>query len=309
MPQQMFLSHDSRDHVQADTLSRMISRLTLGQISVWHSSDNSPDGGLQPGHVWLDEIRLRLAASKAVVVLLTPTSLSRPWLLFESGFGAAQPGCDVIPVCVGVDRLADIPFPLAMYQTYQLSDYESLRRFAEKLTSKYDILFDEAMANPVLIEAVKQLSHSNSSGTPEETKKDEPSLSEVIVAIKEHIDRRALSVMQDEDESGFLSIYNVPIYLNRKSKSEPRQFVEIDSNTSVQDVLDRIYFMLDDEVQAYKYLVQWVLRDMLTQERLIIKEIESRIPARVIFKLGSKWEVIRLSQPYSAARPSAEEEQ
>jgi TIR domain-containing protein len=136
VPHQLFLSHDTRDRERAAILARMISRVSLGQIAVWHSSDQSASGGLVPGHVWLDEIRNRLEASKAVVVLLTPTSLSRPWILFESGFGAAQKHCDVIPVCVGVDRLGDVPFPLAMYQSYQLSDYESLKRFTEKLTRK-----------------------------------------------------------------------------------------------------------------------------------------------------------------------------
>ena len=86
MPHQLFLSHDSRDRVRAGVLATAITRMTLGQITVWHSSDGSGTGGLQPGHVWLDEIRTRLAASKAVVALLTPTSIARPWLLFESGF-------------------------------------------------------------------------------------------------------------------------------------------------------------------------------------------------------------------------------
>jgi hypothetical protein len=100
MEHQLFLSHDSRDHIRADIIAKAISRMTLFQINVWHSSDESSAGGLKPGNVWLDEIRKHLGNSKAVVVGLTPTSISRPWLLFESGFGAANPQCDVIPVCI-----------------------------------------------------------------------------------------------------------------------------------------------------------------------------------------------------------------
>jgi hypothetical protein len=76
MPQQLFLSHDSRDKRLAEALAKALNRLTLGQIAVWHSSDSSGHGGLKPGHVWLDEIRVQLSKSKAVIVLLTPRSLS-----------------------------------------------------------------------------------------------------------------------------------------------------------------------------------------------------------------------------------------
>src|ERR1700734_3455156 len=99
----VFLSHDSRDSDLAGVLGRTLSRVTLGQIEPWFSSDGSAGGGLRPGSIWLDDIRKRLQDSKAVVALLTPRSLLRPWLLFETGFAAANAHCEVIPVAVGVD--------------------------------------------------------------------------------------------------------------------------------------------------------------------------------------------------------------
>ena len=304
MPHQLFLSHDTRDRERAAILARMISRVSLGQITVWHSSDQSASGGLVPGHVWLDEIRNRLEGSKAVVVLLTPTSLSRPWILFESGFGAAQKHCDVIPVCVGVDRLGDIPFPLAMYQTYQLSDYESLKRFTEKLTAKYEVQFDEPMAQPVLLEAVKYLSQAEGTLKKQAATESELSLTDAVLSLKEHIDKRVIALMStaDVDNEGRegLKSYNVPVNLNVKGKSTTTQYVEIDIDMTVDNVLDHIYFMLDGEVDAYKYLEEWMLKDLTTNERLIVKEIQSRIPARVIFTPGSCWEVVKLDEPYSA---------
>ena len=302
MPHQLFLSHDARDFERANALSRLITRVTLGQITVWHSSDTSPNGGLKPGNVWLDEIRDRLTGSRAVVALLTPTSISRPWLLFESGFGAAQVNCDVIPVCVGIDSLSDIPFPLAMYQAFQLTDYESLKRFIEKLAAKYEIQFDEEMAKPVLLEAVKQLSQAANilvGGTPAKI----PSVADAIEVLKEHIDKRLVAYMSSPSRlTGMSSVvrYNVSVDLSKILKSTATEYVEIAEETSVQDVFDHVYYMLEGEVEAYKYLEQWLLRDKDTKERLIIREVQSRIRANAVFSPGSKWEVVRLSSPYKA---------
>src|SRR5260221_4033768 len=114
MPHHLFLSHDSRDESLANAIGSALQRLTLGQISVWHSSDGSGHGGLKPGQVWLDEIRAQLAKSKSVVALLAPRSVAKPWLLFESSFGAAHRECDVIPVCVRIDSHASVSYSLAM---------------------------------------------------------------------------------------------------------------------------------------------------------------------------------------------------
>jgi len=84
MTHKLFLSHDSNDRDQAQILATALTRITLNQLVVWHSSDESGSGGLKPGNVWLDEIRLRLNQSRAVVVLLTKRSIAKPWVLFET---------------------------------------------------------------------------------------------------------------------------------------------------------------------------------------------------------------------------------
>lgn len=293
MPHHLFLSHDSRDRQRATVLATMINRMTLSQISVWHSSDTTGTGGLQPGQVWLDEIRSRLSSSKAIVSLLTPTSVARPWLLFESGFGAANTNCDVIPVCVGIDSFTDVPFPLAMYQAYLLSDYESLKRFAQKLLSRYEINFDEEMARPVLTEAVKQLSQAAEGATPQQLERKDPTLKTAIEELKEHIDKRLVSLIsksesqvQTANASDPLYVVSIDLCLDRMHKSP--QFVEIAALTTVQNVLDRIYFMLDGEVDAYKYLEQWILRESSSGEYLVTRGVQDRIPAHYIFGPGKK---------------------
>lgn len=304
MPHKLFLSHDSRDREKAQAVAQAIQRLTLGQITVWHSSDDGPNGGLRPGQVWLDEIRRQIAESRALVVLLTAQSLNRPWLLFEAGFGAAQSNCAVIPVCVGIDSTADVPFPLAMYQAFQLADYDSLRRFVEKLLAMHQIPFDEAMSRPVLEQAVAALTRVHSDAAAKLAPPLEPSLAAAMDSLREYLDRRFAQVVSSAADGG-LSVaqsnprYNVAIDLDLKSEVPRLQHVEIGPDTTVQDVLDNIYFMLDGEVGARKYLEQWVLRDLRTKEHLIIREIQYRVPAMSVFPAGSRWAVIKLGKPYS----------
>lgn len=301
MPHKLFLSHDSRDRERAKAIAQAIQRLTLKQISVWHSSDDGPSGGLRPGQVWLDEIRRQISESRALVVLLTPQSLNRPWLLFEAGFGASQESCAVIPVCVGIDSVTDVPFPLAMYQAYQLADYDSLRSFVEKLLALHQIHFDEAMARPVLEEAVAALTRKGTDDEVAQTSSADGSLSDAMDSLKEYLDRRFSQLMSSAGVTTSSSLrYNVAIDLDIESEISRVQHVEITHDTTVQDVLDNIYFMLDGEVGARKYLEQWVLRDLGTKEHLVIREMQYRVPAISVFRAGSKWAVIKLPRPYSS---------
>jgi PAS domain S-box-containing protein len=149
MSQQVFLSHDSRDGKLAKVVAETVSRVSLKQIEMWYSSDSSSFGGLKPGQVWINEIKEQMLVSRAILILLTPHSLYRPWMYFESGFGFHNQNCQVIPLCVGISRLA-VPNPLAIFQCYELNDYELLTQFCRKLFSQFQVSFDEEMALPIL---------------------------------------------------------------------------------------------------------------------------------------------------------------
>lgn len=149
--------------------------------------------------VAFDDIREHLEASQAVVALLTPQSISRPWLLFESGYGAANRERDVIPVCVGIDSLRDIPFPLAMYQCYQLADYESLKSFVERVLSKYGIVYDEELAKPLLRKAISEITKALGPFVIE-SPPPESTLSDVAADLKDHVVKRFYELRQFQNQ-------------------------------------------------------------------------------------------------------------
>jgi len=257
----------------------------------------------------LDEIRAQLQQSLAVLVLLTPASLNQPWLLFETGYGASNPDCDIIPLCIGLDPQRDVPFPLAMYQCFQLVDYESLRTFAQKLLARYEIKFDEDMAKPILQQVIGDFTSAATTGIDNSDLAPEMSLLDAIGEIKEHIDRRFLQL--DERQARRLIVnttgemidlsttYTISIHINLPELSR-KQHLEISDNMNVGNVMDKIYFMLQGQVNAFSYLESWVLQLQGTDYRLIIREVQHMIPATAVFTPDREWEVLPLEQPYSA---------
>ena len=147
--EQVFISHNSQDENFAKVLAETLSRISLGQIEIWFSSDPSPFGGLKPGQRWVDEIKSHLVSSKVILVLLTPNSLNRPWIYFESGVGFSNQECQVVPLLLGLQP-SDVPYPLAMFQCYSLNGFESLNHFCKKFFNQLQIRFDEEMASSIL---------------------------------------------------------------------------------------------------------------------------------------------------------------
>lgn len=302
----MFLSHDHQDDELARVVARVISRITLMQLEVWFSSDESAVGGIRPGRLWIEEIRSQLKQSKAIIILITPMSVNRPWILFEGGFGAAIPDCDVIPLCVGMST-NDVPFPLAMYQCYQLADYESLKNFISKLLQRYQINFDEEMAKPVLEKAISDFTRLTQTRSKDD-KVPQITLEDLSADIKQHIDRRLIELVEREvsprskpsprlRETDSVS-YTVPISINLP-KFRRQQYLEIGSRTMVQDILDNVYFMIEKHVKPFHYLQTWVIRETKHKVNLVVREVGSLIPARLIFTPSTEWEVVPLAKAYT----------
>lgn len=302
----LFLSHDHRDADLARIFATTLTRITLSQLHIWYSSDDSPGGGIEPGGVWLDKIREQLTQSKAVVALLSPRSIDRPWLLFETGFGAANEQCEIIPICIGIS--ADtVPFPLAMYQCFQLSDYESLKRFSVKILAKYSIDFDEELMRPVLENAIADFTTTMANNTVSGTASQaEISLESLQCNLTEHIDRRFFEIAErqtwkspNEKMEDFRISYTIPIHIIFP-KFNSTQHLEINKSTKLNEVMDNIWYMLKGNVPPYSYLEKWILHERKKNLRLIVREVQHVITARDIFKPNSKWEVLPLDKPYIA---------
>ena len=290
------LSHSHEDKEIAELLANVIQRISLKGISVWYSSDDSGHGGIGAGERWLDTVRARLEESRTVITLITPNSIHRPWVYFESGFGAAVAELEVIPVVVGLQDLGSIPMPLAMYQSYKIGDTHSLSKFLEKLLSKFEIPFDSEMSQIPMRECISSLAKVQPNL---ETEQKPSSAATELRAVTSHIDRRFFELMSKIDADDEISTYSVKINIDFPNFVSS-QYLEIDSNTSMQDALDSCWGFVSEEVPAYTYLSTWILTEKETNRNLVIREIQGYIPARYVFRPGSTWTAVKLETPYNA---------
>jgi hypothetical protein len=116
----IFMSHSHDDRTIAAALANLVNDLFEDMVRVSYSTDQTAGGGIPPGAQWLPWILERITEADRTFVLLTPNSLKRPWVLWESGAAAgvalaAGKKDSVIPITFGM-KDGDIPSPLASPQ-------------------------------------------------------------------------------------------------------------------------------------------------------------------------------------------------
>ncbi len=316
MTHKFFISHYSGDKAIAELFSGALRRITLEQISPWFSSDSTGGSGLKPGDIWFNQILSKITQSKAVVSLLTPNSVNRPWVYFESGIGQALENCEVIPVCIGINRDSILP-PLGLYQCYQLNDYRSVVEFFSKLLALFEIKFDEEMSKVVIEKLVTEISKIEFKAQ-EKTPENAETVEKLIENFKNHIDKRFLEVLEKptysiagdnlkihveegkHHSSSEEATYVVQFDIDFPKFKNKNLFIDIRQSDTFQTLTNTLFFMISDHVGPFMYLEEWVIVEQNTNRHVIIREVADRIPAASIFEPNTKWKIIKLTKPYVA---------
>jgi hypothetical protein len=129
-----FISHCHQEHVLARAWRSLLCRAMPGAV-IWHSSDQSPEGGIGLGQ-WRDWVRARLQDSGVILALLTPESRERPWIIWECALAAGlAEQKHIVPVTFGMapDRLHDV---FRDKQTYRGDTAEGVRALCEHLIAR-----------------------------------------------------------------------------------------------------------------------------------------------------------------------------
>ncbi len=127
-PKRVFLSHASDDAVLALHLANVI-RQDAGNIHVFVASRA---GDIPPGAAWLEAIERELRTADTYVLLLTPGSVKRFWLAFESG-AAWMSQRAFIPLTAAGLRKGDVPYPLGSRQALSLEEHADVEQLAKDL--------------------------------------------------------------------------------------------------------------------------------------------------------------------------------
>lgn len=168
----IFVSHTKADQPIVQAMSTLIGDLFGKRVPVNYSSSKELDGGIAPGADWFNWIVDQVRSADLALIVLTPTSIQRPWVVWEAGAvaGAAyataktaarQTSGDalgaertedrrVCPITFGLSN-DDVPSPFARTQLVKGTDpaevkhltQDLLRRFAPLLNDEDKINFGE----------------------------------------------------------------------------------------------------------------------------------------------------------------------
>lgn len=131
----VFLSHSHTDKDVAGALRVLLESCLPGHVEVMASSASPGEGGVPSGGDWFDWIRRQVTDSGVTVVLLTPASLNKPWLMWEAGAvaGVSLAREHPTPIVPLLYRLSAelIPSPLRSRQAVLGEDGDSLRQMLE----------------------------------------------------------------------------------------------------------------------------------------------------------------------------------
>jgi TIR domain-containing protein len=128
-PYQIFVSHATADKWLAVTLCEKLEEAGASTFR----DDRDIDGG----DVIPERIRSEIKRSRELVVLLTPHSVSRPWVLLEVGAAWGwRKGFRITPILYHVD-VAPIPDMLKDRKAVQLNDLRNLLAEVQKQVKSY----------------------------------------------------------------------------------------------------------------------------------------------------------------------------
>lgn len=137
VPLNVFLSHAHNDAELAKAVSTLLDDLFDTEVKVVYSSDQSPGGGITGGANWLEWILDQVKSCDVAIVMLTPESLGRPWLMWESGavsgmaLGLEKQGA-TIPLLYRVNA-EEVPAPMRWLQGVQGETESGARRLVDAI--------------------------------------------------------------------------------------------------------------------------------------------------------------------------------
>lgn len=156
---EVFISHTHADAEIAHALSEAIESLFGDLIITSYSTKKELEGGIKPGEEWFRWIVDRVRAANVAVILLTPASTQKPWVLWEAGavYGAgiasADPNARKVRPLVFKLSGSQVPSPFAGIEAVDGQERSGIERFLNDLIED----FTPKMEKNQLLKAGKML--------------------------------------------------------------------------------------------------------------------------------------------------------
>ena len=128
----VFISHDTRDGDLAEAFGNLLTDASGGFLQSFRSSDRKGTSGIEFGAEWYGAIMSKLDSATDVVALLTPHSLDRPWILYETGVAKGKLDATVLGLALGIPLEGANSGPFAQFQNCA-DDEDSLTKLVLQL--------------------------------------------------------------------------------------------------------------------------------------------------------------------------------
>jgi hypothetical protein len=126
-PRRVFISHASKDEALALDLCE---RLQARKVPSFAAARD-----LEGGTPWQEDIRQALRSCAEVLILLTPNSIDRPWIMIEAG-AAWVLGKRVTP-CLAYVEPGALPEPLTVHQGRSLVTSEEIDKIVDEVAQRH----------------------------------------------------------------------------------------------------------------------------------------------------------------------------
>jgi hypothetical protein len=111
---EVFISYIHEEQMVAEAVQQVIKGVLKAPTFI-----SADQWQIFAGEIWLDRVKAELATANVVLLMLSPESVSRPWINFEAG-GAWLASKAIIPVCFNGMKKGNMPKPYSALQGLEL---------------------------------------------------------------------------------------------------------------------------------------------------------------------------------------------
>jgi hypothetical protein len=147
----LFLSHVSNESPLAVVLKERIEKAFDGQFEIFVSSTIVD---LPAGTEWLKSLEKALAEADALIVLCSRHSVTKPWVMFESG-GAWVKKIPIIPICHSGQKKNTLPSPLSFFQGLEVVSPQFVHDLLKSLSKLFKLKVSTSVDQGLIWDAIK----------------------------------------------------------------------------------------------------------------------------------------------------------
>jgi hypothetical protein len=155
MPKKIFVSHSHPDKPLVDALKKLIESIFKNSVLLSISSEKAEEEGVEAGEEWKKWIHEKITECDIMLVVMTPYSVQRPWVMIEVGFAQGKDKV-IVPILFGLGGNA-IPPPLQDLQAVQGDEKQDVLRVLKKFRSTLELQHDVGFIDDPVKEYLKSI--------------------------------------------------------------------------------------------------------------------------------------------------------